>query len=55
MNFPPHRCLIPPGGFLLLVPFRVYTIERMIGDVEKALTDLNTRISGKEKGVNAIT
>jgi hypothetical protein len=56
MSFPPYRGfkVVLPGGFLLLVPFRACRIERMIGDLEKVVTDLNNGVIGKEQGVNAI-
>ena len=49
INLPPHQCLLLPGGFLLLVPFQTYGIERMMGDLEKAVTDLNGGVTGKGK------
>ncbi len=50
MNFPPHKWLLLPGGFLFPCPS--YCLERKTDDWEKA--DWSRGVTGKEKRVNTI-
>jgi hypothetical protein len=52
MNLPPHEWFFLPGGFLLF-PFRACSIDRVMGDLQKA--DWSSGVTGKEKSVNAIS
>ena len=52
MNLPTREWFLLPSGFLLLVQSPAYSVERMM-DLEKP--DWSNGVTGKEKGVNAIT